>query len=290
VVCLVVAAVLAASVASSRIAVAQDSPPACGTVVADIRLDADCLAPLAVAADDVAVNLAGHTVMCATAGTTGIEVVDRRNVRVHHGQVRDCSVSILLQGGGGHTLSRLEITSGPGGGVMVEDSDDNVLRHLRVVGTRGFGVRVSGRGNQIQASELASIVAQGGTAILLVESATDTRVVLNHVHDNAVGIQVGGSGALVEANEAIGNQIGINVDGAGNTVRANEADDNHLAGLTVGAGATGNRVRANRAHGNALYDLADFAPGPCSLNSWRANQGEKLLDGCETGGRPVARR
>jgi parallel beta-helix repeat protein len=276
----------AVAVGTPATSIAQALPPACGTVMVDTTLRADCLAPLTVAADDVTVDLGGHQVLClGGTGSTGIDVSDRRDVRIQNGQVNNCSISVLLLRGGGHTLKRLQISSGPGGGVVIDDSDENLLRHVRVTSARGFGVRVSGRNNRLEANEMAGILSQGGTAIHLLPGASDTTVLLNLVHNNAVGIQVGGSANTVEVNEANHNQIGINVDGSANTVRANVADDNGLAGITVGGTGAGNRLQANRAHGNALYDLADFPPGPCMVNRWKSNRGARLLDGCETGRR-----
>jgi parallel beta-helix repeat protein len=264
--------------------VAQELPPPCGTVMADTTLAADCLAPLTVGADDVAVDLGGHQVLCVGPGT-GVEVPDRRGVRVQNGQVNNCSLAVVLSGGGGHALKHLRITSGPGAGVVIDDSDGNLVRHVRILGVRGFGLRVSGRDNQLQANELAGIVAQGGTGIVLLSGATGTQVLLNDLHDNAVGIQVGGSRNVVEANEASQNQVGINVDGSANVVQANVAEGNGLAGIAVGADGTRNRVQDNEASGSGLYDLADFPPGPCRHNRWRNNAGVTLLDGCETGRR-----
>jgi len=279
---LVLAGVVAGSVAADapRTSLAQGLPP-CGTVTADTKLEADCLAPLTVAADDVTVNLGGHQVSCV--GGTGIDVSDRWDVRIEKGQVNNCALAVLLSGGGGHTVRRLQITSAQGVGVVIDDSDDNLLQHVRVTGVRAFGVRVSGNNNRLESNELSGIVANGGTAILLLEGATDTAVRLNLLHNNALGIQVGGSANVVQANQANHNQVGINVDGSANTIRANGADDNALGGIQVGAGGTDNLLRGNRARRNGVYDLADFPDGPCTLNEWKANRGERLLDGCETG-------
>lgn len=66
-------------------------------------------------------------------------------------------------------------------------------------------------------------------------------------------------------------------------MRLNRVHDNALGGIQVGEGGTGNLLHANRARQNGVYDLADFPPGPCALNTWKANRGTHLLDGCETG-------
>lgn len=283
---LILAGLLAGATATGPAAtsVAQGLPPACGTVTADTRLVADCLAPLTVQADDVTVDLGGHQVLCVSPGT-GVEVSDHWDVRIQNGQVNNCSISVRLHGGGGHTLSRLQISTGPGGGILIENSDDNLVRYVRVVGVRGFGIEVSGTDNRLRGNELASILSQGGTAIRLREGASETQVLHNLVHNNAVGIQVGGSGNLVQGNQADHNQIGINVDGSENIVRANLALDNALVGIIVGAAGVGNLLQANRARGNGIHDLADFPPDLCTLNTWKANSGERLLDGCETGRR-----
>src|SRR5439155_17399750 len=276
---LILAGLLAGATATfpAATSVAQGLPPACGTVTADTRLVADCLAPLTVQADDVTVDLGGHQVLCVSPGT-GVEVSDHWDVRIQNGQVNNCSISVRLHGGGGHTLSRLQISTGPGGGILIENSDDNLVRYVRVVGVRGFGIEVSGTDNRLRANELASIVSQGGTAIRLREGASETQVLHNLVHNNAVGIQVGGSGNLVQGNQADHNQIGINVDGSENIVRANLALDNALGGITVGAAGVGNLLQANRARANGIYDLADFPRDSCTLNTWKANSGERLLD------------
>jgi hypothetical protein len=257
-------------------------PPPCGTVTEDTALDADCQAPLTVEADGVTVDLGGHQVLCISPGI-GVDVTERRDVRVQDGQVNNCSQAVVLRGGGGHALKRLQITSGPGAGILIDGSDQNLVRHVRILGVRGFGIRVSGRGNQLQANELTGIVSQGGTAIVLLPEARETVVVLNNAHSNAVGIQVNGSRSLVEANEASHNQVGIDVGGGANVVHRNVAESNGLGGLTVGG--TRNLLADNEARGSGIYDLADFAAGACTANTWRGNQGEKLLDGCEAGRR-----
>jgi parallel beta-helix repeat protein len=116
--------------------------------------------------------------------------------------------------------------------------------------------------NRLDSNELSGIVANGGTAIQLLEGATDTAVRLNLLYNNALGIQVGGSGNVVQANKATHNQIGINVDGSANTIRANVADDNALGGIQVGAGGTDNLLRANRARRNGVYDFGGLPGRP----------------------------
>jgi len=256
-------------------------PPACGTVTADTQLDADCLGPLTVAADDVTVDLGGHQVLCFNG--TGIDVSDRHDVRIQNGQVNNCDMAVLLHGGGDHTVKGLAITSAFGVGIVIDDSADNLVQRVRVTGVRAFGIRVSGSDNRLEANELTGIVANGGTAIMLLAGATDTVVSRNLLTHNAVGIQVGGSSNLVQANRADHNQVGINVDGSENTIRKNVANDNALSGIQIGAVGTGNLVQANRARRNGIVDLADFPDGPCVLNTLDANHGRNLLDGCENG-------
>jgi hypothetical protein len=280
---LVLAALLAAPAAPGVVPGARAQlPDPCGTVTDHLTLAADCLGPLTVAADGVRLDLGGHRVLCLGGGT-GIEVSGRERVRVRNGQVSECGVAVRLQGGGGHTLTDLVVTSGPGAGIVVEDSDHNTLRHLLITGVRGFGLEVSGVGNRVEANQLSGIVSQGGTAIRLLDGAVATRVRLNLVQSNAVGIQVGGRRNIVHRNDANRNQVGISVEGRANLVRANVADDNGIAGLVIAEDGVDNILRGNRAGGNAVYDLADFPPGACTENTWARNEGERLLDGCEAG-------
>jgi len=261
-------------------------PPPCGDVFVDTTLTGDCQGPLTVAADDVTVDLAGHQVLCIMSPGTGIMVSDRQDVRIRNGQVNNCGVAVLLQGGGGHIVTRLTISSALGVGVRVDHSDDNLLRNLRIAGVRAFGVEVSGENNRIKGNDLSGIVSNGGTAIRLLPEATGTTVRGNRLHQNAVGIEVSGPDNIVRNNVASHNTIGILISGSENAIRNNTANDNSEVGilLTEDAGPD-NRIRGNRARRNQLHDLADFPTGLCTTNVWRDNRGTLLLDGCEAGKR-----
>jgi parallel beta-helix repeat protein len=261
-------------------------PPPCGNVAVDTTLTGDCQGPLTVEADDVTVNLAGHQVLCIFSPGNGIVVSGQQDVRIRNGQVNNCGVAVLLQGGGGHIVTRLTISSALGVGVRIDHSDDNLLRNLRIAGVRAFGVEVSGENNRIQGNDLSSIVSNGGTAIRLLAEATGTTVRGNRLHQNVVGIEVIGADNNVRNNVANHNTIGISVRGSENSIRNNTANDNSEAGilLTEDAGPD-NRIRGNRARRNQRYDLADSPPGLCTTSIWMDNRGTQLLDGCEAGTR-----
>jgi parallel beta-helix repeat protein len=260
-------------------------PPPCGTVVVDTSLTGDCQGPLTVDADDVTVDLKGHQVLCISPGA-GIMVFGQQDVWIRNGQVNNCGVAVWLQGGGGHIVTRLTISSALGVGVRIDHSDDNLLRNLRIAGVRTFGVEVSGEDNRIEWNELSGIVSNGGTAIRLLAEATGTTVRGNRLHQNVVGIEVSGPDNDVRNNLASHNTIGILVRGSENSIRSNTANDNSEVGilLTEDAGPD-NRIRGNRTRRNQRYDLADFPPGLCTTNIWMDNRGTLLLDGCELGTR-----
>jgi parallel beta-helix repeat protein len=94
---------------------------------------------------------------------------------------------------------------------------------------------------------------------------------------------------VISGNVFSGNrQDGLEVWGTGNTIRANSADDNGNDGITAGMVpegtlGVGNTYQGNSAFGNGGFDLADYPPGPCILNTWIANRGVKLYNGCEDG-------
>lgn len=84
--------------------------PACPTITRSTKLSANCTGPLTVAADNVFLDLGGRTVACtAESPWTGIDVTDRRGVRIENGNVSDCVRGINLVRGGGHSIRKVSL-------------------------------------------------------------------------------------------------------------------------------------------------------------------------------------
>jgi parallel beta-helix repeat protein len=140
----------------------------------------------------------------------------------------------------------------------------------------------SAAGNRIQSS---TISANGASGLI---PSDDNVIRGNDISNNGnYGILVTRNTNVVQANRIGGNHYtGIAVLGSDNAILANTVAGSGIDGITAGLapeipGPADNVFQANISSGNARYDLADFPPGPCALNTWKSNQGVTMYDGCE---------
>ena len=136
--------------------------------------------------------------------------------------------------------------------------------------------------NRIESNSVNYNVASG------MIPASDNIVRNNEVNANGnYGILVVQNGNQIKSNRMDDNSYtGIAVLGNNNTIELNRANRNGSGGITAGitpeaSTANGNIFRSNRAFNNGGFDLADYPPGPCTLNTWLGNRGATLYDGCE---------
>jgi hypothetical protein len=293
---------------------AAATPPPCPLVVSDTELQTDCAAPMVIAADGVEVDLNGHHVTCAgDRSRNGIALTDRKNVRIRNGHVDgNCGVGIDVVGGAGNRFHGLHV-DGDGVGMLFHRSDGNSVRNSTFAhnGLYGLGL-IASNGNRV--SEV-SVVDNGAEifccGLVLDFGASDNivrdsriignrrhgiymdfpTVARNRIEDNTVTKTVGGLGLGVHGPDNVikGNLFarngtsGLRVDGTRNMIEDNTSVQNVLDGISAGSFAQSNVFKGNQAFGNGNFDLADYPPGPCTLNTWLDNEGAKLFDGCEAG-------
>jgi hypothetical protein len=194
------------------VAVVVSSPPAdagalppCPTVMSNITLTSDCLAPLNVNQDGVTVNLGGRTVDCG-GNAIGINVVNRTGVRIKNGTVTGCSArGIFLHMGGNHRVTSVNLVDNDHTGIFVGSAGSRVT-FIRASSNSTFGIDVASANN---------------------------RIANNHVQHNGNGIFLNSVNAdqnLVVSNRALANGIGIQASGGaeGNTITFNVALFNTL--------------------------------------------------------------
>ncbi len=287
--------------------------PQCGVVVENTTLKTDCEGPLEVAADKVHVNLAGHRITCNGDTTRdGIEIINRTKVRVTNGLVESCRTGIFISGGGEHHLEQLQVNNHSVFGIVILFSNDNRLANIETIdnGDRGVSLSSSSK-NHLSAltskNNLIGLSAGGPSndnVITSSEFSNNRRIGIvtgtvsqgNTIQSNTAalnveeGIRIDFSNNVVRSNKVHNNvRTGIWIRNNDNVVQANHVLDNGEDGIRVGQrflleafpAPTGNIIQANTALGNGRFDLADSPTGPCTLNTWKANKGEKLANGCE---------
>ena len=218
---LVVASLVAAPAAS---AASPAAVIACASVITQsVVLDrdvTDCVGDgLVVAADNVTLDLAGHTI--SGDGVTGVDQIDA-GVRVdgHHGvAIRDGSLAgfdsgVLLEAASGNVATRLTITNNRGRGIQLLDgSTDNTIEGNTSSTNGRSGITTVDSGDNILRNNVTQSNGFAGIASL------------------------NSDGNLIEHNVVAGNaEVGINVQSARNTVRANRVSRNGDDIIAVGDG------------------------------------------------------
>ena len=218
----------------------------CGTrVTSDFTLGTDLLdCPgdgLVVAADNIRVDLGGHTIEGRGAQpTAGVRVAGVNGVTVTGGFIRRFGKGILLTGSTGDHITR---------NVISDSFDEGIFGDAASAKARIEGDYVSGSGVGSGATWADGIDARGDG--LLVRGNT----IVNN-HDD--GIDVGGAGVTVDSNRVDrSGQDGIDVDGHASVVRSNTSTRNGDDGIGVGRHASGVTIR-----GNVTTDNVDMGIQP----------------------------
>lgn len=169
----------------------------CGSVItASTTLSADvtnCVGDgLIVAADDIVLDLNGHTVagdgLPAVGGVdVGIRVEGHHGITVTNGTVSGFDLGVLLEASAGDTLSRLDVRDNAGRGVMLANgSDGNRVEHNVIAHNERSGVALVDSQRNLIAENLASDDAAG----VHLEGASHNTIVNNTLSGNGAGIQV----------------------------------------------------------------------------------------------------
>ena len=258
---------------------ASAAPLHCGqTITRDTRLTTDLVnCPgngIVVDADNVTLDLNGHT-LDGVGRQFGVAIVSgRRGVHVTGGTVREFDGGILVYAGVRNVVSDNRLDHNDMGILLFAGGTGNVVTRNRVTHSAGSSIDVSGSANRIEANHL---LANGDGIILAGTAAND-----NDVRDNIVtgtgGIDTGGFGVAVadgasrnrvERNAITGGQgpgpgiIVAHLDsqeiGIGNTIVGNVVNTKS-GGIFVDDFSTGTLVARNTVWGNPLDGIYIAAP------------------------------
>ena len=289
--------------------------PGCGdTITTNTTLTADigpCLGTgLFIGADNIVLNLNGHTVSgtVAEGEGAGILLTGRTNVRIQGGTVRAFDAGIHIDGGGSNLVTAMQLLDniGEGGGPLGDgiaiNSSNNTIARSSVIHNGPYGgiTVLGGTGNLIQANKVRNnnvprsdapidedigirIEAGSGHVIRnnqVTGNSLDGISIFTIAHDNRV------IGNLTELNgyhlEAHRFGSGIIVFGDSNIVRENVSGRNRADGIEVRLNGTGNRLVQNQAARNKEFDLNDLNPS-CDANVWSGNTFGTADPVCTTG-------
>ena len=201
---------------------------ACGqTILVSTTLDGDvgpCPAGgIVIGADNITLDLGGHQVS-GTPGTgdgTGIRIAGRTGVTVTNGAVSNFDVGVVIEGGSRNTVYRLRVndnigpvsaSGGPGDGIVVSRSDDNLITDNQVVHNGPFsGISViSSSRNTVTRNQVAdNNVVQPGSARIVNADSSETPGVWSFTGAMAVS-RFGGTTTLLANGKvlAAGGRVG----------------------------------------------------------------------------------
>jgi parallel beta-helix repeat protein len=247
----------------------------CGaTVTQDTTLDSDLVGCPAngvlIAADDVTLDLAGHTI--DGAGPFGVVTTGRRSgVTVTGGRVRGFQNQVALVNGGGHVVRDLELSSGHDG-ILLVAVFNTVVANVLARGNDGSGLAMPGSRDvlvtdSVMVANGAGVSASGAVSSRIQRSffgwntfhglrfagLSDSVLRENGVHANgSVGIRLeeGSSGNVLSGNRVSGSGtdgVVLADDSGANRLERNRSVRNGADGFDIEtAGATLVRNRADR--------------------------------------------
>jgi parallel beta-helix repeat protein len=240
----------------------------CGeTITTDTTLDSDLMScpgsGIVIGADNLTLDLNGHTLE-GTGGGAGIDnSAGHDGVRIEQGTVTGFDAGILLIGASGNRVQNLTISDNAGAGIALIQSSRNRVEHnsASANGFDGIFLFDSSTRNVVRKN---STSGNGIAGIAVLDGSNDNRIEHNVAASNGVdGIGLGGvAGNRIESNSARGNGVvGIVLEAAnGNRVKKNLVSGNDLFGVIL-SGSDANHVVANVAAGNGIAGILLEASG-----------------------------
>jgi len=229
---------------------------------------------------NITLNLKNHVISCADndVWSTGVLVVDAKNVTVKNGHVANCVDGIVLVFVEDSKIMNISSTGNHklegayGTGITLWRSSNNVIMKNHTFGNEGHGIGTwESSGNLFKHNTSTDNFGAFG---IWAEDETNSQFMCNRTHGNVLGIGLapGSNDNLVRGNFASGNQLsGISIFGyawdgfiwtdipSGNTVRSNIAEDNFHSDLS--------ELADDWYTGGAVLDPL----GTC-FNTWEKNQ------------------
>lgn len=251
--------VLAVAIVSPTLTVHMAAMPLddlCGaTILEDLTLDHDLActgAGLTVGADDIDVNLNGHTISGLGAGV-GIRVANRSGVKVHGGTVRDFETGIMVANSSNVTVKENAVT-GTREGIFLNGSSDCVVKE-----------------NVAWLNQIRGIMIRPSTTRI----STRNLVVENILTDNPVGILLFGQpGNTFKENTISGSTTaGILLTGAGASLNVftENAISGSAAAISFGPGYVANTFKENAFTANVCGLQGVTAGNEFSENTFTLN-------------------
>jgi parallel beta-helix repeat protein len=252
----------------------------CGDVITqDTKLDGDVVCEdtdggevsgLVIGADDVTLNLGGHTLRYPDSGDETYAVTDdgtpRNRIRMVNGTIEGFRLSVDLDASNS-VVRGINIRTPFG--VRLR-GDHNTVRHI-VADTGYAAIDLSGDGNRAVHNEVLSYEGEG-----IVAQGIGIRIAHNFIRAEPMGIMPGILVSGFADAAVIGNDVstrsssGIELrNGAGALVARNFAHDNGISGIVIRRDASNVTLRRNMANDNGEYGID--APGAIDGRGNRAS-------------------
>jgi parallel beta-helix repeat protein len=229
------------------------------TITTDTTLDSDltkCTGPgIRIGADDITLDLNGHTITGKGNGVGVNNIAGYDGVTIEDGSIHNFMESVAVVGAADNHLRGLSLSHNRHVGMYVQDSsgieiEDNSVTDIRFAGiflSRSHDLRVEGNsvstssgGVVAAASDHVAIegnVAEGndGWGIALVQGTSESHVAANTVSGNEAGIGLDDANDnQVSNNQAFDNADDIIVGGSTNVITDNQVAD--ASGCKKGCG------------------------------------------------------
>jgi nitrous oxidase accessory protein NosD len=224
-----------------------------GVVVLSEDLACD-MSPALTVEGPVTFDLRGFTVACDPAGGTGIDVIGSQ-ARIRNGTIESCAIGMVVEGDGGHRLTRLTVTSPD------------------VPGNAGIGFQVKSGGNRFARNLVKQSAGEGFRLGDDGVTADQNRLVSNKVVDSenhGFRVRIGERNLFLRNLSNRNRGEGFRSQDRDNQFWSNKAYDNGDEGFRImDAAAQNNLVIDNRVRGNGL--------DPCNLAAGDANPGISVV-------------
>ncbi len=251
-------------------------------VTEDLTLGADQIAPIIIAADNITLDCAGHTITGTEPGASnprGIEMFNRTAVTVKNCNLIEAEFTVL--GSVGNTLLGNE-TEGHGSGFNIIESDNNIFDRNTVIGGNSFGLNNS-TGNLFT----NNTVSNTGTGFNIFLGSVGNTFTDNILGDLLVGIaddSTGGTGTAgtdntYTDNTCIGNGTASNPSGLCESGPSGTAGEDPFAGVWEWPNGDTTTVTAVS---EDLYHVETFSPEYCADGAWVGSDTAVADDGLLT--------
>ena len=217
---------------------------------------------LVIGADDVTLNLAGHTISGPGAYATafaGVRVAQQSGVTIEKGTITGFQTGVVLDESTGSLVTQLTVHDNDQG-INLAGGSGHVVEKNNVYGNGRDAIRLG-----LSSDNLVSknTVTDNVFGIGVADFSSNNVVDKNHLSGNrdfAVALFSGASNNLVEKNDVLGTTghgLQVSADASGSSLKENVVSTSGLDGIHVEAPST--TVTKNTAVRNA--NLGIFAPG-----------------------------